>query len=214
MTTVENKDKAKFKRQYLQLSRLERLTDVVYAIVLWRIFMLIPRPGVSEEEWSSVSAYLSDNVMALVLVIIGVAVTIIYWLQNNILFGNLEKTDGRHTALSILQVFCLLIFLYSLRLGIEMGASPATRAFESASAALLGITAGWAWTYAIKNRRLLLPEVTDEEALALRARFLAEPITAIITLPFSFTPILWEVSWLSYPVIVKLLRRRRQASAS
>ena len=31
-------DKAKFRRESLQLQRLARMVDVVYAIVIWRIF--------------------------------------------------------------------------------------------------------------------------------------------------------------------------------
>ena len=66
--------------------------------------------------------------------------------------------------------------------------------------------------YAINNHRLLLPEVTEQYAYRLRDRILAEPITAIITIPFAFVgPILWEISWLSYPLVVLLVRGRRRA---
>jgi hypothetical protein len=59
---------------------------------------------------------------------------------------------------------------------------------------------------------LLLPEVTEQYAYRLRDRILAEPITAIITIAFAFVgPILWEISWLSYPLVVLLVRRRRRA---
>ena len=34
-------DKAKHKRESLQLQRLTRIIDVIYAIVIWRIFILI-----------------------------------------------------------------------------------------------------------------------------------------------------------------------------
>jgi hypothetical protein len=72
--------------------------------------------------------------------------------------------------------------------------------FESFAAVMVGIAGGWGWSYAIKNHRLLLPEVTEQYALQLRDRILAEPITAIITLLFAFVgPIMWEISWLSYP---------------
>jgi len=65
--------------------------------------------------------------------------------------------------------------------------------------------------YAIKNHRLLLPEVTVKYAYRLRDRILAEPITAIITIPFAFIgPILWEISWLSYSLVVLLVRGRRR----
>ena len=128
------------------------------------------------------------------------------------MFGNLQSTDSRHTILSILQLFFLLIFLLSLRLGIELGASTGTRAFESIAAAMVGISGGWGWAYAIKNHRLLLPDVTEQYAYQLRDRILAEPITAIITVPLAFVgPILWEISWLSYPMVVWLVRRRRRA---
>jgi uncharacterized membrane protein len=205
-------DKAKLRRESLQLQRLARMVDVVYAIIIWRVFMLLPRPTSEQLSWEHIGAFLSANLGGFLLIIIGIIVTIIYWIQNNVLFGNLQSTDSRHTILSILQLFFLLIFLLSLRLGIELGASTGTRALESVTAAMVGILGGWGWAYAIKNHRLLLPDVTEQYAYRLRDRILAEPITAIITVPLAFVgPILWEISWLSYPMVVWLVRRRRRA---
>jgi hypothetical protein len=129
------------------------------------------------------------------------------------LFGNLERTDARHTAFSIFQLFFLLIFLYSIHLGVAVGASVATRVFESCAVILMGIASASAWSYATKNRRLLLPEVSDQYARELADRTLAEPITAIITIPFAFAgPILWEIAWLSYLLVVLVIRRRRRVT--
>ena len=208
----ETEDKAKHKRETVQLIRLRRLIDVVYAVVLWNIFLLIPEPD--KEEWvlDTMSSFLSANILTLALVAIALAVTIIFWLQNNTLFNNLDRTDGRHTALSILQIFFMLLFLYSINMGVVLGASDGTRAFESSMAALMGITAAWGWSYANKNRRLVSPDVTDQYARRLRDRILAEPITAIVTLPLAFAgPVLWEIAWLSYPLVVFLVRHRRRA---
>jgi uncharacterized membrane protein len=205
-------DKAKLRRESLQLQRLARMVDVVYAIIIWRAFTLLPRPTAEQLSWEHIGAFLSANIGGFLLVIIGIIVTIIYWIQNNVLFGNLQSTDSRHTILSILQLFFLLVFLVALRLGIELGASNGTRALESLAAALVGIAGGWGWLYAIKNHRLLLPEVTEQYAYQLRDRILAEPITAIITIPLAFVgPILWEISWLSYPLVVWLIRAHRRA---
>ena len=204
-------DKAKLRRESLQLQRLARMIDVVYAIIIWRAFMLLPRPAAEQLNWEHIGAFLSANIGGFLAVVIGIIVTIIYWIQNNTLFGNLQSTDSRHTILSILQLFFLLIFLVSLRLGIDLGESDFTRAFESLAAALVGIAGSWSWLYAIKNHRLLLPEVTGPYAYRLRDRILAEPITALITIPFAFVgPILWEISWLTYPLVVVLVRRRRR----
>ena len=208
----KTEDKAKHKREYLQLHRLERMFDVVYAIVIWRIFLLLPSPTAEQLSWEHIGTFLGANIGIFLMVIIGIAVTIIYWIQNNVLFGNLQSTDSRHSILSILQLFLLLVFLVSLRDGIELGPSTGTRALESITAALVGIAGGWSWAYAIKNHRLLLPEVTEQYAYRLRDRILAEPITAILTIPFAFVgPFLWEVAWLSYPLVVWMLRRRRRA---
>lgn len=200
---------AKGHREILQLKRLETLTDVVYGIVIWRLFVLIPKPS-SDQQWDSVGAFISANLGDLVLVLIGLVVTIIYWGQSNALFGALARTDTRHTVLSILQIFSLLVFLYSLKLGIDLGASAGTRAFESGSAAVVGILGAAAWFYAIHNRRLLLPEVTVKDARELGDRVMAEPVTALITIPFAFLgAVFWEPAWLSYVIVVRLVKRRR-----
>ena len=136
--------------------------------------------------------------MSLILVVLGVTVTIIYWLQNNAVFGNLESTDTRHTALSIFQLFCLMLFLLSMKEGIDHGGSPVTRFVESLSFPLWGGCSALAYLHAIKNRRLLRDEVSDKDGKDLSFRIMAEPIAATITIFFVFTPILWEISWLSY----------------
>jgi len=207
-----SEDGAKPQREILQLKRLETLTDVVYGIVLWNFFTLIPGPD-GEWPWDSIGSFLTSNLLTFALVIVGVGISIIYWLQSNALFGNLERTDVRHTALSIFQLLFLLIFLYSLHLGVALGASVATRVFESCAVVLMGVASTSAWSYAIKNRRLLLPDVSDQDARDLADRILAEPMTAIITIPFAFAgPVFWEIAWLSYVLVVFFLRRRRRAT--
>ena len=65
----------------------------------------------------------------------------------------------------------------------------------------------------MKNRRLLNDSVSDEQALERRDRTLAEPLTALFTIPFAFLgPWLWEAAWLAYPLAVKLLARRHGKS--
>ena len=190
-----------------QLRRLETLTDVVYALVLWRVFMLIPRPGIEDEAWTGVRDYVSDEWIALTLIVIGVAFTIIYWLQSNQLFSALKRTDTRHTSLCIVQLFFVLIFLYSLRLGVELGGSLGTRLVESCAAAAVGLTALSAWNYARKGHRLLRPEVSAEEAQAIAKRIVAEPATAVATIPMAFLgAIFWELTWFLYPVLARWLR--------
>ena len=205
-------DRGKVRRETLQLIRLERLVDVVFAIIVWRAITFFPTPTTKQFSWEQIGPFLSANIGDLTLALIGVLVVIVFWLQNNLLFGNLQATDTRHTIISILQLFFLFVFITSLRVGVELEPSDLTRTFESITAAFVGIASSLGWSYAIKNRRLLSPDVTDQYALQLRDRILAEPLTALITLPFAFVnPSLWEISWMSYPLVVWLVRRRRRS---
>lgn len=210
----KREDKAELIRGTRQLRRLEMLMDVVYALVIWRLFMLMPRPE-KIGEWRSLSSFLSSNVELYVIVGLALIIVIIYWIQNNALFGYLDRTDNLHTAISIIQVFFLLLFLYSIRVGLDFPGESHARALESVTAALVGIASITGWRYAMKNRRLLSPEATDLKAGQISDQNLAEPIAAGITLPFAFLgPIVWEIAWLSYLPVSYWLRRRRQSRKS
>ena len=73
---------AKKRLATLQLARIETVTDVIYAIAIWRVFMLLPRPGEAGWEWETIPDFVSDNLMTFALILVGLAVTIIYWGQN------------------------------------------------------------------------------------------------------------------------------------
>ena len=195
----------------LQLNRLERLADVIYAIALWRMFALIPKPLDAEGSWHSFSEYMGANGFTIATVVIGVMFIIIYWLQSNTLLGNMSKTDGKHTVLTIVQLFALLLFLMSLNMGVVLGGSAFTRLLESSTAALTGLTGAFAWHYGIKNRRLIQPDVSDFSAQKILDGILAEPLTALMTIPFAFAgPWMWEASWLLLIPTNIILKRMRQ----
>ena len=207
-------DKAELVRGTRQLRRLEILMDVVYALVIWRLFMLMPRPD-KIGEWRSLYSFLSSNAEIYVIAGLGLVIVIIYWIQNNALFGYLDRTDGRHTAISIVQLFFLLLFLYSIRLGLDFPGESHARALESVTVVLVGISSIAGWRYAMKNRRLLSPDVSNQKAGQILDQILAEPIAAGITLPCAFLgPIVWEIAWFSYLPISYWLRRRRQFKKS
>ncbi len=198
-------NKSDEKRWVRQMVRLETLMDVVYALVIWRLFQFLPRP--MEDETRTVWELFTDDPRPLLTVAIGMVIVIIYWMQNNLLFGHLERTDSKHTVFSILQIFCLLLFLYAIYLGTNYEAAADLRVFESLTALLVGIPSYWAWRHAKYQGKLVSPSLSKKDADAISVRILGEPITAAITIPFAFfAPVLWEVAWFSYPLILRALR--------
>ena len=207
MHTIDGRAVAARRRETSQLRRLETLTDVVYGIAIWRVFILFPRPDQPAWNWHSWREFLAAEGMTIVLIAIGVAVLIIYWLQSNTLFSLVERADGKFAVRAIMQLFFVLLFLFAIRVGTELPASAWTRGFESVAALLLGLSSTWMWSYAAKGRRLLHDDVTDDEAKAVRKRITAEPATALFTLPFAFTPWLWELAWFTYPAVRRFFGR-------
>lgn len=190
------------KRSVLQLSRLERIMDVVFALVIWRLFTFLPKQEVGGDKWSSVSEMLATEWETFVFVLLAIVIVIIYWLQNNSLLGNLKKTDGIHTAISVFQLFFVLLFIYSIGAGIRIGSGADSSAFESISAMMVGVLSLLAWHYAMHKGDLLDPELSVEDAMNIRQKNMAEPVTAAITIPFAFVgPVAWELSWFLYPFI-------------
>lgn len=195
-----------------QLRRLVVLMDVVFALVIFQIFLLLPRPTPDQLSLKTLGAFFQASNIdlgVLVTVLVGIAFTLIYWMQNNKLLSNLTHTDNKHSAYSILQLFLLLFYFYSVRLGIDFPGDKYALVLQSVMLVLVGVAASLGWSYAIKGRRLLGPELSDEAARKTQITILAEPITALIALPCAFIgPIIWEVAWLTYPVIKKVLDKR------
>ena len=191
-----------------QLLRLERLTDLVFALVIWRIFMILPRPNFDNPEWDTIGEMMLSEWTNYVVPLLAILIVIVYWLQSNSLLSKLKATNAVHTGISIFQVFFVLFYLYALGLGIGVGSAADTRVLESSAAALIGATAYLGWWYARRSGTLLADHVSDEEAKKVATANLAEPLTALLTIPAAFIgPWAWELSWFLYPFLRKLFRR-------
>jgi len=191
-----------------QLVRLTTLTDVVYGVGLVLVISWLPLP---EESLAGGTVWLfdlwaefSDNIIGVVL---GLLFSIIYWLRSNKLMSALERTDGVHTGLSIASVFFLLLLLYVVRVSAEV-AAPSRRAGESVAVMLIGVAAGAAWWWA-RRKGLVRQGVSKKEMLGVQIEAFAEPMAALVTLPFAFAgELAWNLSWLAYIPIAAFLRRR------
>lgn len=194
------------KRQERQLPRLKIFMDVVYAIMFWRIFMHLPRlnnfPN-ADNIWDLLTA----DPDSLVMVVIGVFFIVTYWVQNNRLFSHIVRTDGKHTTISIVQVFFLFLYLYSVSLGIRFEDDTIVMLLQSGTLALAGFMSMWGWKYAVTQRTLIDPDMPDDNIPYMHITILPEPITACFTMPFALVgQLAWDLSWLAYPVMTTLVR--------
>ena len=68
-------DKSQNRQGVLQLNRLVTLTDVMFALVLWRIFQTIPRPDHTDWSPGYILSFFGDNALTYVLALIGIDMT-------------------------------------------------------------------------------------------------------------------------------------------
>lgn len=185
--------------------------DIVFGLILWRIITLLPAPDLASSQFDSVAEMLVSEWAEFVVPMLAILIVTVYWLQNNSIFSKLRATDSIHTGISIFQLFFLFLYLYTVGLGIAAGSAADTRIFESSAAALVGGASYVGWWYAAGRGDLLSKNVTTEEVTKTSEINLAEPLTALLTIPAALIgPAAWEVSWFLYPLLKKWLDRRKQ----
>jgi len=205
----KNPTEAMLERGGKQLFRLAMLIDVLYALIIYKLFLFLPRPDVDGFTKEDLLEVLSTSYLNYMVMFVGFVLVLIYWGQSNLQFGNLNRTDGKHATLSLLQVITLMIYLYFVRLDVELDGAVIALQMESVFLALSGIFSVWSWHYAIKNN-LLSDSVTQLERSGVYLKLMPEPIVSILTFPFAvFGPDIWTLAWLMLIPVSWLLKRYR-----
>ncbi|UCH66375.1 MAG: DUF1211 domain-containing protein [Ignavibacterium sp.] len=209
--TKKEKKEAQKERDAVQLRRLQTFMDVVFAVLIIRVFSLLPHfvsPETGEFDPLVIFTESGEN---FIMFFIGFVLISIYWFQNNKTTGNLVSTDGKHAMLSFLQLFFLLLYLYSVRLDIDTDSDVLALFMQSVSLALAGFAGVASWVYATKHPELMSEAVTPEETNEIKISILSEPLASAFTIPFAFIgPGIWNLSWLSLLVFGFFLKRRHK----
>ncbi len=207
----KEKTQAEKERDARQLRRLQTLMDVVFGVLLIRVFTLLPHLTNPDSGKVDPLVIFTETGESFIMFVIGFVLITIYWFQSNKTSGNLVSTDGKHTMLSILQLFFLLLYLYSVRLDMETQSDVLALFMQSVSLALAGFAGVAAWVYASKHAEMVSEAVSAGEANELKISILSEPLAAAFTIPFAFIgPGIWNLSWLSVIVFGIFLKRRHK----
>lgn len=200
---------AELERGAKQLIRLAVLIDVLFALLIFRVFMFLPKPDIDHFTANELVDVLKSSITNYLVMIVGMVMILIYWGQSNLQFGNLVRTDGKHATLSILQTFSLMLYFYFVRLDVELGGLVITLQMESVFLAIAGFLSIWSWYYAIKNK-LVTDKVDKKEEDSVYLKLMPEPITSVLTFPFAwFGPDIWTLSWLLLIPVSLIVKRIR-----
>ena len=205
----KEKTEAEKQRDERQLRRLQTLMDVIFGVLIIRIFTLLPQPA--EVLKGGADPLLIFGEGQFIMFIIGIILVSIYWFKSNKTNGNLVATDAKHSFISILQMLFLLLYFYSIGLDAATHSDVLALFMQSVTLALAGFAGVAAWVYASKHAELLSEAVSEEEVVVIRHSILTEPLAALFTIPFAFiSPLWWNLAWLSVLFFGWVLKRRQK----
>ena len=199
--------KAQIERGVGILNSLKIVINVLYALMIFQAFLILPRPDDPELEYQSLSQIFSDNVMQLIIILVGLILIITYWIQFNRQLGNLVRSSPVHATLAIIQMICLMLYLYFVRFDMAYDGMTLALQMESVFLALAGFVGVLNWVYARRNG-LTSDQINDKEELTILFQLLPEPTAALISLPFAvYGPDIWSISFLSIIPLTYIFKR-------
>ena len=114
-----NPTKAEIERGVGILNSLKIIINVLYALMIFQAFLILPRPEDSDLVYHTLPQIFSENIMKLVVIVVGLILLVIYWIQINKQLGNLVRSSPTHASLAIVQMICLMLYLYFVRFDME-----------------------------------------------------------------------------------------------
>ena len=179
-----------------QLFRLGVIIDVLYALMIYKLFTLMPNPEIDNFGRDELYKVLTESYLNYTVIFIGLVLVILYWGMSNLQFGNLKRTDSTHSTLSILQIFSLMLYIYFVRLDAQFGGEVILMQMQSLLLAIAGFLSLGSWHYALKNNLVSdAPTKVDKDTMYIK--FLPEPVVSVLTFPLAwFGPVIWTLGWL------------------
>lgn len=211
---IKDLTQAELQRGESLLKSLQIVANVLFALLVFQAFLILPRPGDPELEYNTLSQIFSEHLMSIVVIVVGLILIIVYWIQFNMLIGNIKHSTPIHASLALTQVIFLMIYLYFLRFDMEYDGMTLALQMESIFLALAGFIGALNWRYA-RYAGLTTLEITEEEERSIFYKILPEPLASLFTLPFAtFGAGIWTISFLViFPIgyLLKIIQKKRSA---
>jgi len=203
--------KAQIERGVGLLNSVLIVINILYALLIFQVFLILPRPGDPELEYNTLGQIYSENLTQILVIVVGLILIVMYWIQFNRQLGNLVRSSPIHATITVVQMVCLMLYLYFVRFDMEYDGMQLALQMESIFLALAGFLGAFNWWYARRNK-LTSDQIDDNEEVSVFYSLLPEPLASLFTLPFaSFGPTIWTISFLSIiPIgyILKLVRKK------
>lgn len=192
------------------LTSVKVLINVLYALMIFQVFLILPRPDDPVLSRASLMEVFLSNGMTLLAIVIGLVFIVMYWIMFNRQIGNLRRSSPVHATLAVTQMICLMLYLYFLRFDIELDGMRMALVMESFFLALSGFIGAINWRYA-RLKGLTSDQIDHNEEQRVFYELLPEPTTSLFTLPFAFLGVtIWTIAFLAIVPITIIFNRMKR----
>lgn len=178
------------------LFSLKILMNVLFTLLIFQSFLILPRPEDPDLEYYTLGQIFSENIPKLLVILVGLILIGIYWIQMNRQLGNLVRSSALHASVGLAQMICLMLYLYFVRFDMEFDGLIIALQMQSVFLALAGFLGLFNWVYARRNK-LTSDQINDFEERSMFYQMLPEPTAALFSLPFAaMGSEAWSISFL------------------
>jgi len=178
------------------LFSLKILMNVLFTLLIFQAFLILPRPEDPDLEYYTLNQIFSENIPKLLVILVGLILVGIYWIQMNRQLGNLVRSSPLHASVGLAQMICLMLYLYFVRFDMEFDGLIIALQMQSVFLALAGFLGAFNWLYA-RRHELTSDQINDFEERSMFFQILPEPLAALFSLPFAaMGSEAWSISFL------------------
>ena len=182
------------------LQRLERITDLVFAVSLLLLLLQLDLPNVQQVSPAEINHFLRDQLPSLQIYITTFVLIAFYWQSNLSQMRRYKSCDGLLLWCHLLGLMGVAFLPYVNNLLERFPLVASVQLIYSLTLAHVGVFALLAWLYACRRPEQLLLPLPSLERLVVSLEAAIEPLICLLSISVSLliSPDWWEWSFLLF----------------
>jgi uncharacterized membrane protein len=189
--------------------RLHRIIDVVFAVSMV-LFIISGMMSFNDLTWTEYEtdpdAFMLGQFTEIVTAFLVFLFIGLYWYTHANQSKYIVKVDNTYTWINLFYLFFIALAPFPNALSMQFGDDFYVQLFFNIDMFFIGLFGFLAWVYATRKRRLVHPDITNEQISATNKEMIVEPCVAVIAMVVTFIDrSWWEASMLLLPIGIILL---------
>lgn len=195
---------------WLTTSRIQSLTDGVFAISMTLLILSLSLPDATEENGANLHILLFGQADKFANYFVSFLVLAVFWIIHHQQFQHIKRTDSRHIWINVAILMFVALVPFSTDLVGDYSGTTIAQMFFAGNLLVLGMLFLGNWVYATRGRQLVENDMSETVVVQGIRRNLVTPAISLVVIGLSVVIPEWSL-WLyvSIPIILALPPFRR-----